>query len=279
MHTQACALNLDPPVNPAASESLVRMMDAQTRAIWPQELPFIERYALPEAPRILDAGCGTGEVTSRLADRFPTAQVLGVDIIESSLQLARLRHSALAPRLSFEQRSIFTLDLPSHSFDLTICRHVTHTIPHVDLVMRELARVTRPGGYLHVVAEDYGMIHFEQRSPDLQAFWHVVADRFTSAARTDMYSGRHLFGLMSEMALEDIRIDYVVVDTLRVDREVFAAILEGWRDSFATTTAEVASIPHLAVLRYFEQMIGQVRDPTCYVVWMMPVVSSRIPVR
>jgi ubiquinone/menaquinone biosynthesis C-methylase UbiE len=267
--------------NPLGDQSMVRIIESQTRAIWPQELPIIRRYALPESPRVLDVGCGTGAATSRLAETLPTASILGVETSENSLQLARSRYPHLAPRLTFEQRaSLFTLDLPSRSFDLTLCRHVIHSLPQTaDTVMRELARVTRPGGYLHVIAEDYGMIHLEQRSPDLQAFWHVVADRFTSARWTDMYSGRHLFGLMSEMGLEQIRIDYVVVDTLRVPREEFAAILEAWRDGFGPTIVELAAIPRQAVLRYFEQMISQVRDPTCYVVWMVPVVSSRIPGR
>src|SRR5690348_17425205 len=94
-------------------ESMVRNLEAQARAIWPQEIPLLRRYKLPEEVRILDAGCGTGEGASRLAELFPKASVLGVDIVDAHLDLARARYAKLAPRLRFEHRSIFELGLRS----------------------------------------------------------------------------------------------------------------------------------------------------------------------
>ena len=63
--------DLNPQAKQMADESMVRNLDAQARAIWPQEAPLLRRYALPAEPRILDAGCGTGEGASRLAELFP----------------------------------------------------------------------------------------------------------------------------------------------------------------------------------------------------------------
>src|ERR1700688_1596518 len=102
--------DLNPQAKQMADESMVRNLDAQARAIWPQEAPLIRRYALPAEPRILDAGCGTGEAASRLAELFPRASVLGVDIIDAHLELARTRYARLAPRLRFEHQSIYELD-------------------------------------------------------------------------------------------------------------------------------------------------------------------------
>jgi 2-polyprenyl-3-methyl-5-hydroxy-6-metoxy-1,4-benzoquinol methylase len=99
--------DLNPQARQMADESMVRGLRAQAQAIWPQEVPLIRRYALPAEARILDAGCGTGEITSRLAELFPQARVLGVDIIDSHLELARSRYRELAPRLAFEHQSIF----------------------------------------------------------------------------------------------------------------------------------------------------------------------------
>src|SRR5579859_6189917 len=135
-------MDLNPQAKQMADESMVRTLDAQVRAIWPQESRLIDRYVLPAEPRILDAGCGTGEGAWRLAEHFPQAQVLGVDIIDEHLELARSRFDSLAPRLSFEHRSVFGLEIPDHQFDLTVCRHVIHSIPHPDRVVAELVRVT-----------------------------------------------------------------------------------------------------------------------------------------
>src|SRR5215471_17486055 len=94
--------DLNPKAKQMADESMVRNLDAQARAIWPQEVPLIRRYELPAEARILEAGCGTGEAASRLAELFPKATVLGVDIIDAHLELARSRYARSVPRLRFE---------------------------------------------------------------------------------------------------------------------------------------------------------------------------------
>ncbi|MEA3177529.1 MAG: hypothetical protein QOI59_1052 [Gammaproteobacteria bacterium] len=258
-----------------ADESMVRTLAAQASAIWPQERTLIGRYVLPAAPRILDAGCGTGEAASRLADIFPRARVLGVDIVDTSLDLARRRYANLAPRLSFEHRSVFGLELPAQSFDLTVCRHVLQAIPYPDRVLAELVRVTRPGGYVHLIAEDYGMIHFEASEPDPKAFWDVVTESFATATGTDLQIGRHVFGILARLPVSDIRIDYLVVDTLRVPRHTLAAMFESWRDGYAEAVGLMTRLSQESALSYFNHMIEQLRDPTRYAVWLVPVVSAR----
>jgi ubiquinone/menaquinone biosynthesis C-methylase UbiE len=269
--------DLNPQAKQMADESMVRGLDAQARAIWPQEIPLFHRYALPAEARILDAGCGTGEGASRLAELFPRARVLGVDILDQHLDLARSRYAGLAPRLLFEHQSLFELDAPDDSFDLTICRHVMHSIPHADRVIAELARVTRPGGYLHLIPEDYGMLHFQRGAIDPRDFWHEAPASFGSATGTDLFIGRNVFGILTAKGLEEITVDYVIVDTVRVPRETFAAIIEAWRDGYAEPIAQTTRFSRKSAVEYFDQMIANIRDPLGYAVWMVPVVSARVP--
>ncbi len=269
--------DLNPQAKQMADESMVRNLDAQARAIWPQEVELFRRYALPSEARILDAGCGTGEIASRLADLFPRSLVLGVDIIDHHLNLARSRYANLAPRLSFEHQSVFELNAPDRSFDLTVCRHVLHSIPHADRVIAELARVTRRGGYLHLIPEDYGMLHFQRGALDPREFWHTVAPSFAAGTGTDLFIGRNTLGILAAMSLEEIKVDFVVVDTLRVPRETFAAIIEAWRDGYADSIAQLTPITRESAIAYFNQMIENIRDPRGYAVWMVPVVSARVP--
>jgi ubiquinone/menaquinone biosynthesis C-methylase UbiE len=268
--------DLNPQARQMADESMVRTLAAQAQAIWPQEAPLLSRYALPAVPKILDAGCGTGEAASRMAELFPRAHVLGVDIIDQHLELARSRYAGLAPRLSFEHQSVFGLDAADGSFDLTVCRHVIHSIPHADKVLAELARVTRAGGYLHVIAEDYGMLHFQRGVPDPRDFWHEAPARFGDATGTDLFIGRDIFGILAAMGFAEITIDYIVVDTLRVPRETFAAMLEAWRDGYAEPIGELTPVTREAALMYFDKMVADIRDPKRYAVWMVPVVSARV---
>jgi ubiquinone/menaquinone biosynthesis C-methylase UbiE len=271
--------DLNPQAKQMADESMVRNLDAQARAIWPQEIPLVRRYALPSEPRILDAGCGTGEASFRLAELFPRSTILGVDILDQHLELARSRYAGLAPRLSFEHQSVYELRAPDHTFDLTVCRHVLHSIPHAERVIAELARVTRPGGYLHLIPEDYGMLHFERGPLDPRDFWHEVPAAFSSATGTDLFAGRDAFRILVERKLEQITIDYIVVDTIRVPRETFAAIIAAWRDGYSAAIGEFTKFSRDSALAYFNQMIADIENPLRYAVWMVPVVAAQVPKR
>ena len=273
----APATDLNPTAKQMADESMVRNLDAQARAIWPQERDLIRRYALPDGISILDAGCGTGEISSRLAELFPRARVLGVDIEDRHLDLARARYARLAPRLAFEHRSIFELGLPDRAFDLVVCRHVIHAVPYPERVLAELARVTRPGGRLHLIPEDYGMLHFERGTPDPLDFWAEVPAKFGAASGTDLYAGRHTYRMLARLGLADVTVDYVVVDTLRVPRETFAGILTAWRDGYAEPVAEATRFTRGETVAYFDRMVANILDPTAYAVWMVPVVSATVP--
>src|SRR4051812_33772260 len=105
-------MDLNPQEKEMAAESMVRKLAAQAEAIWPQEQLLFQRYALSgdsaiTAPQILDAGCGTGEISMRLAQMFPRAQLLGVDVLDEHLARARGKCAGTGERVRFENRSIF----------------------------------------------------------------------------------------------------------------------------------------------------------------------------
>lgn len=273
--------DLNPHGKQMADESMVRNLEAQARAIWPQEIPLLERYGLADTISILDAGCGTGEASRRLAELYPRAQVLGIDIIDAHLELARERAAHIGPRLRFEHKDLFALDIPDDSFDLTVNRHVIHSIPHADRVLAELARVTRPGGRLHLISEDYGMLHFQKGDPsrgelDPADFWHTGPVEFGAATGVDLHIGRSTPGILADLGLAEITMDYIVVDTLRVPPETFAAIIEAWRDGYADPIGEHTHMSADEARAYFDRMIANIRDPRGYAVWMVPVVSARV---
>src|SRR5512142_1714933 len=85
-----------------ADESMVRNLAAQAEAIWPQEEPIFERHR-PGAGAVLDLGCGTGEITLRLAHKFPRATFIGVDLEQQHLARAAARCVQFGSRVRFEQ--------------------------------------------------------------------------------------------------------------------------------------------------------------------------------
>jgi SAM-dependent methyltransferase len=266
--------DLNPQARQMADESMVRTLSAQAEAVWPQELPFLRRYALPGSPRILDAGCGTGEASRRLAEAFAGATVLGVDILDAHLERARKACAHLRGRVSFEHRSIFDLGLPGGSFDLTVCRHVLQSIPKAEQAIAELVRVTRRGGRVHLVAEDYGMIHFPRRALDPLEFWPEIPARFGRATGTDLFIGRRTPSILDGLGVGGITVDYVVVDPIRVARSTFAAIWEAWRDGYVDAIAEHCDTPRETARAHFDDQLATIRDPGSYAAWLVPVVSG-----
>ena len=61
------AIDRNPQAEQMGDESMLRTLAFQAQAIWPQEQALFDRYALAGPVHILDLGCGSGEITRRLA--------------------------------------------------------------------------------------------------------------------------------------------------------------------------------------------------------------------
>jgi ubiquinone/menaquinone biosynthesis C-methylase UbiE len=265
----------NPQAEQMADESMVRNLAAQAECIWPQEQTFLDRYQLGGDCRIADIGCGTGEITARLAALYPHAAVLGVDLLEQLVNYARRRHGALAPRLRFEQGDAFELRLADAHFQLVVCRHMTQLVPEPEKVLRELVRICAPGGWVHVLSEDYGMLHMEPGPLDSDRLWDDGCIAYLRAINTDGRIGRRTYALLKALGLEELRVDYVTVDTLRVPRETFASIIDAWRDGYSQVISEHTALSVTELRALCDQVSANIRDPDRYAVWQVPVISGR----
>jgi SAM-dependent methyltransferase len=264
-----------PQAKEMADESMVRNLTAQAEAIWPQEEPIFSRGPVPK--NIVDVGCGTGEIARRLAVKYAAAQVTGLDLEESHLVRARESCAALGSRVRFLRGDALALDLPSASFDLAVSRHLVQAVPDAGKVYAEMQRVLAPGGRLHVIAEDYGMLWAHPTPSDADGFWQRIPAAYGKAIGCDLHIGRETFTLLTDLGFKDIAVDYVVVDTLRVPRETFARIWEAWRDGYTDSIVEHSKVPREEVERRWREMIACVRDPRGYALWQVPVWTARKP--
>jgi ubiquinone/menaquinone biosynthesis C-methylase UbiE len=271
--------DLNPQAAQMAHESMVRTLAAQTEAIWPQEWPLMTRYGLAPGTRVLDVGCGTGEFELRLARAVPGLDLTGVDVEESSLALARERAARVPPptRLRFAHGDAYALPFDDSAFDVVSCRHVLQAIPDAPRVVAQLTRVLRPGGWLHLLAEDYAMLHMQPGALDPDEFWREGPVEFTERTGTDARVGRRAWSILAAQGFEELRVDYVVVDTLRVPRRVFADIIAAWRDGYVDALAGGSRRPREWFRAQFDQMVGGILDPAQYAVWFVPIVGGRKP--
>jgi SAM-dependent methyltransferase len=265
----------NPQAEPMADESMVRNLRAQIEAIWPQERALVERHLIGENARVLDVGCGTGEWAAKLLGLRPDLTLLGIDVDAAHLDKARQNLAFAGGRAEFRVGDAFHLDVADASFDLVACRHVVQAVPEVPRLLAELVRAVKPGGTVHVIAEDYGMMTFHPTRLDSDEFWNKGALAYGRAVGCDLHIGRKAPHLLAEAGLVDVRSDFVVVDTLRVARPTFAAIWQAWRDGYTDVLAEKSELSRAQIVAHWDDMLTCIASG--YACWLVPVVSGKKP--
>lgn len=95
--------------------------------------------------RALDAGCGPGQTTERLAGHYD--QVLGVDLSEPMIEIARRKRPK--PNVEYRAADVFAVD--DDGFDLVYSHTMMHHLPDYRAGLEHLKALVRPGGTVAVV--------------------------------------------------------------------------------------------------------------------------------
>jgi SAM-dependent methyltransferase len=150
---------------------------------------------------ILDAGCGAGDVTRHLAERFPTNIVIGID--GSAVRIAQARAGRRLPNIAFSAGDLRRLKLDDDSIDQVVCRFALQALDADGrrAVLGEFLRVLKPGGA--IVAVD-----FDGFTSDLSPATALLetAEREMQGGRlADLPVGRQLPALLRAAGFEDIQ--------------------------------------------------------------------------
>ena len=137
--------------------------------------------------RILDVGAGTGAGTIALAERFPAADVVAIDISPAMLKRVRALADAraLAPRISTEHVDVATDSWELGAFDLAWASASLHEAVDPDQAFRNLHSALRPGGLLVVVEMDDPPRMLPADLADVEERLHVA---FARARQGNAYS-------------------------------------------------------------------------------------------
>jgi trans-aconitate 2-methyltransferase len=108
-------------------------------------LDLIAQVPLETAAHVVDLGCGTGNMTVILQQRYPGADVLGVDGAETMLAKAR----AAAPNCRFQQADFFTW-APAAAPDLIFSNAALHWVTDHEILFPRLLSLLAPRGVLAV---------------------------------------------------------------------------------------------------------------------------------
>ncbi len=171
----------------------------QQQARWTQSLRqhIYAQAGIKQVKSILDVGCGTGVLENEL-NLLSSSHVYGVDIDRDSIQIAR----NVASKSTYIVGNGLHLPYKNGIFDITMCHFLLLWVKDGFKAVAEMARVTRPGGFVLALAEpDYGgRIDFPASLSQI-GIWQTNALKQHGA---NPYIGREIRSIFSRAGLINI---------------------------------------------------------------------------
>ena len=199
---------------------------------------LIEAADVSTGQRALDVGCGPGALSVALFEMLGTDRVTAVDPSKPFVEACARR----LPGVDVRAGSAEALPFPDHSFDVTLAQLVVNFMRDPRTGVREMRRVTRPGGTVAAAVWDYA-----GEMTLLRRFWDAAVSLDPDAADRD--EGRsmpyctpeELEGLWRDAGLHEPRVSALVVDA---DYGGFDDLWQSLEHGSGPSTAYAQSVPH-----------------------------------
>jgi ubiquinone/menaquinone biosynthesis C-methylase UbiE len=128
-------VELAPRLEASAPELYERYLVPAIARLWAADL--VERAAPKSGERVLDIACGTGIVARFAAATMGIGHIVGLDINEGMLAVARSRSAGSGPHIEWREASALDLPFPDNSFDLILCQLGLQFFPDQPRALRE----------------------------------------------------------------------------------------------------------------------------------------------
>ena len=199
----------------------------------PLAVRFAELAGVRRGQRVLDVGCGPGALTAELVNRAGADAVSAVEPSASFAAAVRKRLPGVDIRRSVAEE----LPFPDGGFDAAMAQLVVHFMADPVRGLREMGRVTRPGGVVAACVWD----HAGGRGP-LGVFWSAVRELDPAADDESGLAGvreGHLAGLFAQAGLGGAQVTTL---TVRVRYASFGRWWEPFTLGVGPAGAYVASL-------------------------------------
>ncbi|MBN1875087.1 MAG: methyltransferase domain-containing protein [Anaerolineae bacterium] len=259
----------------------IPLLRNQTRILWPLEKDVLVRHGLARGMKVADICCGCGDVPLLICREFQPGFMLGIDHSEGAVEYARnLQADFNVRNAEFQRGDATALMVDDNSFDFVLCRLSLQIFSHPELILKELIRITKPGGRVYTLCEDYDLIVGNPEGSAIRETYQRAAV-YGDDMGMDLRNGKKLYSMLAEARLEAIRTDHIVVDTSNTDREAFARVIESWRTFSVYTignSLELSQEDQDSLLAGYNAHLRTIHSPYGYTNWTMVACSGRKPI-
>ncbi len=170
----------------------------------------LSHLSLQPVDHVLDAGCGSGQITRTVAAALPQGQVTGVDREPRFIDYARRRaKSDGTSNIAFVEGNLLALPFENASFDVVWSKHVLQWMAEPAAALKEFARVTRPGGRVVVSNFDGFLLQHFPEDAEVQANTQKWFDAARAEMGFDNMMGRKLPRMFLDAGLTELRVDTI----------------------------------------------------------------------
>jgi ubiquinone/menaquinone biosynthesis C-methylase UbiE len=176
----------------------------------PLALAMCEAAGVREGQRALDVGCGSGALVAQLAEIVGAESAAGIDPSEPFVEATRAR----VPGARILVGSAESIPFADDEFDATLSQLVVNFLTDPDQGLREMSRVTRPGGTVAGCVWDYS-----EGMTMLRTFWEAAAalDPERAAPRMESHTMRfsrpgELGGLWESAGLREVEVSPIAAE-------------------------------------------------------------------
>jgi SAM-dependent methyltransferase len=198
----------------------LQRLRAQATLLWERELMLLRGAGLAVGGTSVEVGCGPGFIAGSMAAATAPGRVIGVDVCEELLDIAREVVEPEQGGVRFVHGSAYSTGLPDACADFVYNRMLYQHLDAPAKALDEVRRILRPGGRVCIVDVDDAWLSLY---PQCDAF-----DRLTTAAQHaqaerggDRRIGRKLPGLLSAAGFTDVTAEVVSVSSLELGITTF----------------------------------------------------------
>ena len=158
-----------------------------------------------ENPKILDVGTGNGnfiKIIQSLTDNFES--IIGIDQLDIAINTSQKNFTD--ERISFQKMDAFNMDFKDDTFDLVCLSNSLHHLRDVNGMLKEMARVLKPGGFLLINEMMSDNLNARQKSHLKVHHFAAEIDRELGEVHNDTYKAKEILELLakeSELTIKD----------------------------------------------------------------------------